>query len=131
MKVLYQNSGLPRESFGRGIQGGYVRSKVQQERYSRLVASLIFLKSDNINSKVNSSSNADTNGLLDHQPPTPPCGTRPGLARAKSDVGPRRAEQEKYDEDASKENAKNEWKIRHGWEAQLTSEDILNQLNNV
>ena len=131
MKVLNQNSGIAHTSFGRGIQGGYARSKLQREETARLIPSQSSLEPDELSSKTHNNSTADTNGVFDHRPATPPSGTRPGLARAKSDFGPRRTEQDKHDEDASNEGAKDEWEIRHGWEAQLTSEEYLNHLNNV
>ena len=131
MRVLNQNSDIAHTSFGRGIQGGYIRSRVRREENSRLIPPQPVLEPENLNGQVNGDSTAGTNGTLDDRPATPPAGTRPGLARAKSDFGPRRTEPDKHPEDAGKENAKDEWEIRHGWEAQLTSEEYLNHLNNV
>ncbi|KAF2090069.1 hypothetical protein K490DRAFT_35866 [Saccharata proteae CBS 121410] len=55
--------------------------------------------------------------------------SRPGLARARSDFGPRRDESSDSENDAES-SADGDWKIRHGWETQLTSEEYQNLLNS-
>lgn len=56
---------------------------------------------------------------------------RPGLARAKSDFGPRRESQAENSEEEKSSASEGEFKIRHGWETQLTSEEYNNLLNSV
>lgn len=73
----------------------------------------------------------DMNG---HRPPTARSGTngslggRPSLVRAKSDIGPRHLEPpESADEDHSTEGL---FKIRHGWDDQLNSEEYNHLLTS-
>ncbi|KAF1983882.1 WD repeat-containing protein-like protein mip1 [Aulographum hederae CBS 113979] len=54
--------------------------------------------------------------------------TRPLLARAKSDFGPRREDRPKAEDAESRASGEAEWGIRHGFETQLTSEDHNNLL---
>ncbi|EON66333.1 hypothetical protein W97_05726 [Coniosporium apollinis CBS 100218] len=53
---------------------------------------------------------------------------RPQLPRARSDAGPRR--EEKQDDDSKSSVDGGDWKIRHGFDTQLTSEEYQNLLNS-
>ncbi|KAF2146361.1 uncharacterized protein K452DRAFT_243132 [Aplosporella prunicola CBS 121167] len=56
---------------------------------------------------------------------------RPRMVRAKSDFGPRREEPPPVQRDEDLESHDDgEWKIRHGWESQLTSEEYQNLLSS-
>ncbi|KAF2839080.1 WD-repeat protein mip1 [Patellaria atrata CBS 101060] len=55
---------------------------------------------------------------------------RPQLSRAKTDVGPRREDVKQDAEEEVKQNGDDEWKIRHGFENQLLSEEYNNLLNS-
>lgn len=57
-------------------------------------------------------------------------GGRPSLQRAKSDFGPRRQEPENADEEVAS-SVDGDFKIRHGWETQLTSPEYNNHLTAV
>ena len=56
---------------------------------------------------------------------------RPLMLRTKSDFGPRREDMaDSADEDLGS-SADGDFKIRHGWESQLTSEEYNNLLTSV
>lgn len=58
-------------------------------------------------------------------------GSRPGLSRAKSDFGPRREDTAASVDEDAQSSTDGEFRIRHGWESQLTSEEYNNLLNSV
>ena len=89
------------------------------------------LRAINGEQKVQGGVVAAANGAPSLQENALPSAARPGLSRAKSDVGPRWAEHSQNGDSGSRDAGKDEWKIRHGWEAQLTLENYLNHLNNV
>ncbi|KAF2757428.1 hypothetical protein EJ05DRAFT_476686 [Pseudovirgaria hyperparasitica] len=55
---------------------------------------------------------------------------RPQMLRAKSDFGPRREDATENHDDESKSSAEGDFKIRHGFESQLTSEEYNTILNS-
>lgn len=69
---------------------------------------------------------------ISHNGRASPASGRPNLLRAKSDYGPRRGEEhpDQHDED-SRSSQDGDFRIRHGFESQLTSEEYNNLLNSV
>jgi regulator-associated protein of mTOR len=60
-----------------------------------------------------------------------PAAGRPLILRAKSDFGPRRDDRPESADDEVGSSIDGEFKIRHGWETQLTSEEYNNLLTSV
>lgn len=57
---------------------------------------------------------------------------RPSLARAKSDFGPRQPQQPQQPHDPTEDSSVDgHFKIRHGWDDQLNSEEYSNMLTSV